>query len=58
MIPILGGEILASDGKVVICTELDNSGVEKGIKTLSGQLSGFSNYDWYFLSSVMGNPPF
>ena len=34
---------MASDGKVVICTELDNSGVEKGIKTLSGQLSGLGS---------------
>lgn len=34
---------MASDGKVIICTELDNSGVEKGIKTLSGQLSGLGS---------------
>lgn len=34
---------MASDGKVVICTELDNSGVEKGVKTLSGQLSGLGS---------------
>ncbi len=35
--------MLASDGKVVISTELDNSGFEKGIKTISGQLGGLGN---------------
>ena len=34
---------MASDGKVVISTELDNSGFEKGIKTISGQLGGLGN---------------
>ena len=31
---------MASDGKVIICTELDNSGIEKGIEKISGQLNG------------------
>lgn len=31
---------MASDGKVVISTALDNSGFEKGIKTITGQLGG------------------
>lgn len=34
---------MASDGKVVISTALDNSGFEKGIKAISGQLGGLGN---------------
>lgn len=34
---------MKSDGKVVISTELDNSGFEKGIKTISGQLGGLKS---------------
>ena len=31
---------MASDGKVIICTELDNSGIEKGIEKISSQMNG------------------
>ena len=34
---------MASDGKVVISTELDNRGFEKGIKVISDQLGGLGN---------------
>ena len=34
---------MASDGKVIISTELDNSGFEKGIRVISDQLGGLGN---------------
>lgn len=33
---------MASDGKVTISTELDNSGIEKGVKQIKGSLGGLS----------------
>lgn len=35
--------MLANDGKVIISTELDNNGFEKGIKSVKGSLGGLIN---------------
>ncbi len=34
---------MASDGKVVISTDLDNGGLEKGVKAIKGTLGGLTN---------------